>query len=437
MARRIVSDNGGVTAELAATFRAEWSRVLANLVRFTGDIDLAEECTQEAFLRAVEHSEKVAHMQNPGGWLTTVAKNAALDRLRRQAALARKLPRVAADLWVRFDPDFDSEAIDDDRLRLVFTACHPDLSDESRLALALRFVCGIPTAEIAALFFVSEPTMAARLTRAKKRIAAAGSRFALPELDRLGERIDTVRTTVYLLYTTVHAAPGSAGGPESDTSADLAISMARHLCALYPDDRENAGLLALLLLTQARSPGRITAAGDVLSLEEVNRSTWDRRLIDEGLAIATRSLPGGGRFALQAGISGMHSAAETWAETPWAPIVSLYDRLIEVWPSPSVRLSAIIARSYVDSPAEALVALDALEDGAGIARQLAATRGDLLRRLDRHREAIAAYELAVRLEPDPAVRGFLLRRVRESEDRASPEMFRENPWPTAPDDVQE
>lgn len=385
-------------------FREEWSRVLANLIRFTADLDLAEECTQEAFLRATEAG--IDGKSNPGAWLTTVAKNIAIDRMRRQAILARKLPLLAEDLDVPADPP---PPIDDDRVRLTFVACHPRLSEEARIALALRLVCGVATVDIASVFLVSEATMAARITRAKKRVAATGARFELPDLAELADRIDAVRTTIYLLYTTLHELP-RASATSSGVTADTAISMAAHLVALHPDDPESAGLHALLVLTEARRPGRLSPTGQALSLDEVDRSRWNAGLIEIGLDEATRALPGGGRFALQAGISGMHSASPTWESTPWPGIVALYDRLIEVWPSPSARLGALIARSYVDGPEAALSELDALAESVPT-RQLAATRGDLLRRLGQHTEAIAAYEAAARLEPDPLLQGFLLRRA--------------------------
>ena len=393
-----------MTTVLEQAFRDEWSRVLANLIRFTGNLDLSEECTQEAFVRAAEVG--LEGTDNPGAWLTTVAKNIAIDRMRREATLARKLPLLAEDLDVPADPP---PPIDDDRLRLTFVACHPQLSEEARIALALRLVCGVATADIASVFLVSEATMAARITRAKKRVASTGARFELPALTELADRIDAVRTTIYLLYTTLHELP-RASSTTSGVTATTALSMAAQLVALHPDDPESTGLHALLVLTEARRLGRLSPTGQALSLDEVDRTRWDAELIETGLAEAARALSGGGRFALQAGISGMHSASPTWESTPWPGIVALYDRLIAVWPSPSARLGALIARSYVDGPESALTELESLAESVPT-RQLAATRGDLLRRLGRHAEAIAAYEAAARLEPDPLLQGFLLRRA--------------------------
>lgn len=391
---------------LENAFRDEWSRVLANLIRFTGDLDLSEECAQEAFARAAETG--IDDINNPGAWLTTVGKRIAIDRIRREETLARKLPLLAEELDDRSD---QPHPIDDERLRLAFVACNPELTEEAQIALALRLVCGVATPAIAALFLVPEATMAARITRAKKRIAASHARFELPELIELAERIDAVRTTIYLLYTTLHDAPRVSATSSGVTTA-AAISMAAQLVLLHPHDTESAGLHSLLLLTEARRPGRLSPTGQVLALDEVDRSLWDADLIRRGLHEATRALPGGGRFALQAGISGMHSASPTWAATPWPDIVSLYDRLVDIWPSPSARLGALIARSHAGDPEAALVALDALAESIPT-RRVAATRGDLLRRLGRHREAIAAYEIAARLEPDPLLQEFLLRRATE------------------------
>ncbi|MDQ3156128.1 MAG: RNA polymerase sigma factor [Actinomycetota bacterium] len=401
---------------LDEVFRAEWSRVLANLIRFTGDLDLAEECAQEAFVRAAEVG--ITGTTNPGAWLTTVGKRIAIDRMRREATLARKLPFLVADSDVA--DEVEASPIDDDRLRLAFVACHPNLGEEARVALALRLVCGVATVDIAAVFMVPEATMAARITRAKKRIGSTDARFELPLLAELADRIDAVRTTIYLLYTTLHAVPQPAetsAGP----SVAAAISMAAQLVSLYPEDSESAGLYALLLLTEARRPGRVSSHGDALALDEVDRTLWDGELITEGLAQAARALPGGGRFALQAGISGLHSAIPTWDATPWHDIVRLYERLIGIWPSPSARLGALIARNYLTGPETALVELDKLVgDLGGVPdRQVAATRGDLLRRLGRHREAIVAYEAAARLEPDPVLHGYLVRRAEESAHRDS------------------
>ncbi|MEO6470297.1 MAG: DUF6596 domain-containing protein [Aeromicrobium sp.] len=401
---------------LEQVFRDEWSRVLANLIRFTGNLDLAEECAQEAFARAAETD--LSSIANPGAWLTTVAKRIAVDRMRREATLARKLPLLAEDLDASSLDDQSEEAppIDDDRLRLTFVACNPELAEEAQVALALRLVCGVATVDIASVFLVPEPTMAARITRAKKKIASSHARFELPSLDKLAERIEAVRTTIYLLYTTLHEVPQSSA-TSSGVTANAAISMAAQLVALYPDsgksdDGESAGLHALLLLTEARRPGRVSATGQALALDEVDRSLWDGQLIQQGLAQATRALPGGGRFALQAGISGLHSAAPTWDATPWPEIVSLYERLLAIWPAPSVRLGALIAKSYVSGPKSALSELEELADETPT-RQVAAARGDLLRRLGRHHEAIAAYEAAARLEPDPLLQGYLLRRAAE------------------------
>jgi RNA polymerase sigma factor, sigma-70 family len=417
---------------LSELFREHWSRVLANLIGYTRDLDLAEDCAQEAFARAAALPEDFGRVENPAAWLTTVAKRIAVDRVRRDAVLATKLPMLAiahdgdsdptgdaAAAAVDGETSADADRIGDDRLRLVFVACHPAVGDEARLALALRLVCGLSTAEIAHVFLVAEPTMAARLTRAKRRVRSRALPFALPELSRLRERLASVRDTVYLFYTSVHASPVS--DDVIDRGVASAVSMSRALARLFPDDTESLGLLALILLTEARRKGRMSAAGNPLALEEVDRTAWNQAWITEGLDLAARALPGGGRLALQAGISGLHSAASDWESTPWPSIAALYERLIVEWPAPAARLGAIIANSQLPDadPEQALTDLDELAVAAEpMRRQLFAARGDILRRAGRHREAIVAYDLAAREEPDAAVRAFLLRRVEESRGRS-------------------
>lgn len=420
------------TATLSDLFREHWSRVLANLIGYTRDLDLAEDCTQEAFARAAAVPGDFGRVENPAAWLTTVGKRIAIDRIRRDAVLTAKLPMMLAGQDGDSDPtgdaaassldeedlDHDVDRIGDDRLRLVFVACHPSLGDEARLALALRLVCGLSTAEIARVFLVAEATMAARLTRAKQRVRSGSLPFALPDVRRLRDRLGSVRDAVYLFYTSAHASPGS--NEVIDRGVASAVSMSRALVRLFPDDTESLGLLALILLTEARRKGRISATGDPLALDEADRTAWNREWISEGLALAARALPGGGRLALQAGISGSHSAAPDWASTPWPAIAALYERLVAQWPAPAARLGAIIADSWLPGadPERALSAIDELTAASPpMRRQLLAARGDILRRAGRHREAIVAFDLAAREEPDAAVRAFLLRRVDESRAR--------------------
>ena len=304
---------------LAAAFRTEWPRILATLIRYTGSVELAEDAVQEAFARALASRDR-ALLINPGAWMTTVAKRIAIDSVRRDAALRRRLPLLADDEAIApRGPLLADAPADDDRLGLLFLACSPELTPETRLALALRFVCGVSTEAIAAALLVEHATMSARLTRAKKRIESDGIRFSTPDAEERAERLDDVLSTVYVLYTTGHAAPsgsplggGASAGPSATTTA---IELARALRRLLPDDREVAGLLSLLLLTEARASTRLTEGGDLVTLENADRRRWDIPRIQEGLDLAVIALPGGGRFALQAGIAGLHAEAPSWSGT--------------------------------------------------------------------------------------------------------------------------
>ncbi|MCS5734971.1 RNA polymerase sigma factor [Herbiconiux daphne] len=424
--------------ELEVAFREEWPRILGSVLRFTGDLQLAEDCVQEAFARALTAAQTET-LRNPASWITTTAKHLAVDQLRREASLARnfgKLAADAADASARaadaVGADSFAVSLDDDRLQLIYLTCHPGLSEEARLCTALRAVCGVPTAEIADLFLVKEATMAARLTRAKKRIQNGGApggvgdaagappriRLEMPDAAELAARTDDVLTTVYLLYTTGHTAPAGHELSRSVTTS-AALGLARSVVRLAPRHLEARGLLALLLLSEARAPGRVDADGAAVSLEDADRSLWNRDLIEEGLTQATIALAGRGRFALQAGISGLHADASAWEATDWVSIVSLYDALAARWPSPAVLLNRIVARSFLHSvgPEAALAELDAFERDSppaaapAFAAQLAAARADLLRRADRPAEASAAYRVAVALEANGALRAFLTQKL--------------------------
>ncbi|MFB2584709.1 RNA polymerase sigma factor [Herbiconiux liukaitaii] len=408
---------------LATVFREEWPRILGSLLRFTGDLQLAEDCAQEAFARAAAQLRSGAEeLRNPASWITTTAKHLAVDHQRREAGLARKYGRLAAEAAdhaareaVEAGIDPFPTAVDDDRLQLIYMTCHPDLSEEARLCLALRAVYGVPTAEIADLLLVKEATMAARLTRAKKRIQAEGIRLESPGPHEIAERTDDVLATVYLLYTTGHTAPGGDGLTRYDTTT-AAVLLARSIVALVPRHLEARGLLALLLLTEARAPARTGEDGSVVTLEHADRSLWDRRLIDEGLDQATIALAGRGRLALQAGISGLHTRAPSWAETDWVSIVSLYDALETAWPSPAVALNRIVAISHLPAvgPGRALDELDrsglpGAGTGAALERQVWAVRADLLRRLGRQDDSAEAYRRALVGERNAPLRRFLER----------------------------
>lgn len=403
--------------ELSAAFRAEWPRILATLIRYSGSIELAEDSVQEAFTRAVASRDR-ALLINPAAWMTTVAKRIAIDTVRRDAALRRRLPLLVEDEAIvpRGASPTDTPA-DDDRLGLLFLACSPELTPETRLALALRFVCGVSTEAIADALLVEHPTMSARLTRAKKHIESDGIRFSSPDAGERAERLDDVLSTVYVLYTTGHAAPSGSPFVDGRVSANAtAIELARALRQLLPDDREVAGLLSLLLLTEARASTRLTEGGALVTLENADRRRWDVRRIQEGLDLAVIALPGGGRFALQAGIAGLHAEAPSWSGTDWTSIGALYDRLLAVWPSPAAGLARIVARSYGSTgPQAALAELDALRPGlqGAVGRHAVAVRADLLRRIGRTAESRAAYQQAADQERHAPTRDFFGRRIAE------------------------
>jgi len=425
----------GAPDELSEAFRTEWPKILATLIRFTGSVELAEDSVQEAFARAVESRDR-ALLINPAAWMTTVAKRLAIDSVRRDAALRRRLPLLADDEEASPGGSPADSPADDDRLGLLFLACSPELAPETRLALALRFVCGVSTEAIADALLVEHATMSARLTRAKKRIERDGIRFSTPDATERAARLDDVLSTVYVLYTTGHAAPagsplggstpgrsapGSAGVAGGFSATATAIELARALRRLLADDREVAGLLALLLLTEARASTRLTEAGELVTLEDADRRRWDVARIQEGLDLAVVALPGGGRFALQAGIAGLHAEAPSWSGTDWTAIGALYDRLLTVWPSPAAALARIVARSYGSTgPQAALAELDGLAPDlhGAVGRQAVAVRADLLRRIGRTAESRAAYERAAAEERHPPTRDFFGRRIAELDEHS-------------------
>jgi RNA polymerase sigma-70 factor (ECF subfamily) len=403
---------------LAEAHRREWAFVLAATVRVAGDFDTAEECVQDAFVRALGAWTARGVPANPGAWLTTVARRRALDVRRRDRTLRSKLPLLLGTDPAEAEPAQDEEAgvIPDDRLRLVFTCCHPALAREAQVALTLRLVCGLTTGEIARAFLVSEPTMAARITRAKKKIALAHIPYRVPAADELPERLDTVLTVVHLLFTTGHTAPEGDALVRTDL-VERALDLARMLHGLLPDEREVRGLLALLLLTDARRATRTDAAGRLLLLEEQDRSRWDRAAISEGSGLLLQSFRQGrpGRFTLQAAIAAVHAEAPSYADTDWREVLALYDALLAVWPSPVVALNRAVAVAMVDGPAAGLDALDAVAGDPRLAGYpyLAATRADLLRRLGRAEDAAAAYRAALALATNVAERDFLSQRLAE------------------------
>jgi RNA polymerase sigma-70 factor (ECF subfamily) len=392
------------SAEVGRIFRNEYGRSVAALIRAFGDIDLAEDAVQEAFTVALLKWPTDGLPPNPGGWITTTARKRAIDRLRRDARGRELLVDAALDASGTDDDSIAREeigAVQDDRLRLIFTCCHPALSLEARVALTLRLLCGLSTAEVARSFLVAEQTMAQRLVRAKRKIKAARIPYRVPESHELPRRLGSVLAVVYLLYN------AGVSHPADPDLCSEAIRLARTLAALMPDDPEVAGLLALLLLTESRRESRTGSDGSFVVLDSQDRTLWDRALIEEGQAIVRRCLrinrPG--IYQIQAAINAVHADAETFEQTDWEQIVALYDQLLAVAPTPVVALNRAIAIGELRGPASALALVDELDLNGYYAFH--AARADLLRRLDRGAESAAEYERAATLAPTGIEHDFL------------------------------
>jgi RNA polymerase sigma-70 factor (ECF subfamily) len=405
-----------VEAAVAHAFREEWGRVVATLIRVTGDWDLAEECAQDAFTLALERWRRDGVPRTPGAWLTTTARNRALDRLRRAATGAAKLQEVAVLSQPDEPPARDDSGIVDDRLRLIFTCCHPALATEAQVALTLRTLTGLTTAEIARAFLVPESTMAQRLVRAKRKIAQAGIPYRVPPAHLLPERTNAVLAVLYLLFNEGYSASEGADLVRRGLCAE-AIRLARTLVALMPDEPEAVGLLALLLLQDARSTARVDEKGDLVPLEEQDRARWDRDAIDEGAALVEAALrrrrPG--PYQVQAAIAACHATAANPAATDWTEIAALYGELARMTGSPVVELNRAVAIAMAEGPAAGLAIVDALHESGALRgyHLLPATRADLLRRLDRADEAAAAYRDALALAATDTERRYLTRRLAE------------------------
>ncbi|WP_406052042.1 RNA polymerase sigma factor [Kribbella sp. NBC_00889] len=394
-----------VSAAVAEAHSSEWAFVLAATARVAADLDLAEDCVQDAYAKALVHWREQGVPRRPGAWLTTVATRRALELRRRADVAQRKLPLLMPD------PVEDSNGVfPDDRLRLVFTCCHPALAQEAQIALTLRLVCGLSSAEIARAFLVKEATMQARITRAKHKISRSGIPYRIPRRPDLPERIDAVLDVVHLVYTAGHTAADGEGLTRPDL-ARRGIDLARMMRLLLPDSGEAAGLLALLVLTEARQAARVDDGGRLVLMEDQDRSLWDRELIDEGLALVREALSRSvGRFGLMAAIAAVHAEAERWEDTDWAEILGLYDVLLARWPSPVVALNRVVALSYVAGPEAALVELT--DDPAlSTYPYLASTRAELLWRTGRGEEARAAYEEALAFTSNAVEAEFLQRRI--------------------------
>jgi RNA polymerase sigma factor (sigma-70 family) len=402
-----------IVAAVAQAHRREWARVLAATAHLTRDFDLAEECTQDAYAQALQTWPQTGIPDRPGAWLTTIARNRARDALRRESVLRRALPLLVSDAAV---PGPEDGLVDDDRLRLVFTCCHPALSRDAQVALTLRLVCGLSTAEVARAFLVQESTMAARITRAKKKIIAARIPYRVPSPEHLAERVSAVLEVVHLIFTTGHTAPIGAQLVRRDL-VDSAIGLARMLHLLMPNDAEISALLALLLLIDARAETRVSANGRLLLLLEQDRTRWDTGLIGEGVALLTDALrrrpPT--RYAVEAAIAAVHAEAPTWSDTDWSEIVALYDALLQFWPSPVVELNRAVAIGQRDGPQAGLDALTPLLADPALATYgyLSAARAEFLRQLHHWTQAAEAYEEAVALTDNDVERAFLTERLGE------------------------
>jgi RNA polymerase sigma-70 factor (ECF subfamily) len=404
-----------VEEAVAEAHRREWAFVLAATVRVTRDIDAAEEAVQDAYVQALSTWASTGVPDRPGAWLTTVARRSALNTMQRGRTLATKLPLLLGPEEAEMSEP--AEPIPDDRLRLIFTCCHPALAREAQVALTLRLVCGVATPDIAQAFLVPDATMAARITRAKKKIAAARIPYAVPDAAALPERLDAVLTVIHLFYATGHTAPSGSSLVRDDLTI-RALDLARMLHALLPADREAGGLLALLLAHHARRATRTDAAGRLLRLEEQDRSLWDREMIAEADRLVVAALSAGppGRFSLQAAIAALHAEATTYEATDWPQILTLYDALLRVWPSPVVALNRAVAVSMVSGPEVALAEVERLEDEGRLAgyRYLYATKADLLSRLGRDADAAEAYRAALALSDNAAEQDFLTERLRSA-----------------------
>jgi RNA polymerase sigma factor (sigma-70 family) len=405
---------------LEEIFRRESGRILATVVRLLGDIDRAEETLQEATVSAIENWRATGIPENPGGWLTTVAKNRAIDLIRRERNLESKLTGLTREQALQELETLEHGAIPDDRLRLIFTCCHPELAPENRVALTLRLVGGLTTPEIARAFLVSEPTIAQRIVRAKRTIRERRIPYDVPERSEIGARLSSVLSVLYLIFNEGYASHSSA----SLTRADLcleAIRMGAVIAELMPAESEVLGVLALMELQASRNDARVGPDGDLILMADQDRARWDHMLIALGLEHLERAarLGRAGSYQLQARIAACHAVAITFALTDWRKIASLYAELSRIAPSPVIEMNRAIAVSMADGPAAGLAILDRLmnEPSMRTYHLMPATRADFLRRLDRREEAAAEYRRALALVSNDRERDFLRARLAQCESQ--------------------
>ena len=405
-----------VDGVITRVHRDEWARVVATLARRFGDLDVAEEAAAEAFAVAVERWPADGVPPNPGAWLTTTAGNKALDRVRREGRRADKQKQAHMLSDQLSGPPDPTGAVEDERLRLLFTCAHPALPMESRVALTLRMVGGLTVPEIARAFLVQETTMAQRITRAKAKIKAAGIPYRVPEAADLTARVDGVLAVLYLVFNEGYLAGSAEADPIRVDLTEEAIRLARLVRELLPADGEVAGLLALMLLTEARRTARVSATGELVTLDRQDRGAWDRGLIAEGHALVRERLASGeapGRYQVLAAINAVHTDAADARDTDWSQVAALYDQLVRLDPSPVVALNRAIAIAELDGPHVALALVDELAAPLANYHAFHATRADLLRRLGRSDDAREAYDRAIHLTGNTAEMAYLTRRRTE------------------------